>query len=492
VAAIEHADDSTRGAECEIDDEKVTHTGEATGGDGEDEKNGKSNQLELPHDYSFILTCSILRFTALIDQIEKISLAVKMCHERLGNLQSQAKERSELEREEDSCREAMRRWCVRVRSTILVPSTPDLAESGRPSTGGSMSPAMLNAFREAEYLGIAKLPDVHQVANSFRCLAWSALAMQTLAKKPSLKDVQSLVSRCHSLSLPDEKSVRMMKSMIQRTVQWQLRASKLLAPISGETRPFSMELLQNLQDTESEIPLEVPEMQIVSCSIQDKGKRHCLCGGPNDGTFMLGCDKCGRWFHGRCVDISKRIGRRLEKWLCMPCEGKPDDSSGRPPTSAVDLESNDEEDSTCSIVNEIVPHAPVVSKLWPPFGRLGSSEAIAALGEECCMISDDIGPLIPLTKSSESVATFPIQFASPWEVQPRTDLSVVTTLSSNPLIARENGTLDLHPPIFQHHNFNGNNTWMAEPTHVPSVHSMPTENAFANQDVSATTIIMET
>jgi PHD-finger len=429
----------------------------------------------------------------LIDQIEKISLAVKMCHERLGNLQCQAKERSELEREEDSCREAMCRWCVRIRSIILVPSTPDLTESSRPSIDGSMSSAMLNVFREAEYLGIAKLPDVHQVANSFRCLAWSALAMQTLARKPSLKDVQGLVSRCHSLSLPDEKSIRMMKSMVQRTIQWQLRASKLLAPISGETRPFSMELLRNLQDTESEIPLEVPEMQIVSSSIHDKGKRHCLCGGPNDGTFMLGCDKCGGWFHGRCVNISKHIGRRLEKWLCMPCEGKPDDSSSRPPTSTVALESNDEEDSTCSIIsNDIVPHAPVISKLWPPFGQLGSNEAITALGEECCMISDDIGPLIPPTKSSELVTTLPTQLASPLEEQPCPDLSLVTTLSPNPLIACENRALDLHPPIFQHHSFNGNDTWMAETNHVPSVHSMPTENAFANQDVAATTIIMET
>ena len=36
-------------------------------------------------------------------------------------------------------------------------------------------------------------------------------------------------------------------------------------------------------------------------SLTGSGERYCFCGGPSDGSFMLGCDDCDRWFHGECV-----------------------------------------------------------------------------------------------------------------------------------------------------------------------------------------------
>src|SRR4051812_13852874 len=32
---------------------------------------------------------------------------------------------------------------------------------------------------------------------------------------------------------------------------------------------------------------------------------YCLCKQPyDDNQFMIGCDGCGNWFHGHCVNIS--------------------------------------------------------------------------------------------------------------------------------------------------------------------------------------------
>jgi len=371
----------------------------------------------------------------LIKQIGNISLAIKICQERLRILMLQARERNDLEREEDSCRDAMFRWCVRIRSNILVPSTLDLAEKSRPTVDGSISAAMKMAFQEAEYLNIANLHDFHQVTNSFRCLAWSALAMQTLARKPSLVDFSDLISQCSTLTLPDEKAVRMIKAMIQRTTQWQLRASKVLTASSGETKPFNMEALQSLQDTESEIPLEVPEMETVSCSILDKGKRHCICGGPNDGTFMLGCDKCGLWFHGRCVDIPKVIEGQLEEWICPPCGGNFCVTTKGPSSSCTLSETVTEEKNLPSATkNEIIPHAPTISKLWPPFGLLKSPESIVALGDDCCTIPDDSGPLLPPSKRLSS-----------FEIMQCTD-KLLNTRTSVLAAALSATKKELHPP----------------------------------------------
>lgn len=39
--------------------------------------------------------------------------------------------------------------------------------------------------------------------------------------------------------------------------------------------------------------------------IEDGGRRYCICRGPSDGSFMLGCDRCDEWFHGKCVGIKE-------------------------------------------------------------------------------------------------------------------------------------------------------------------------------------------
>ena len=31
--------------------------------------------------------------------------------------------------------------------------------------------------------------------------------------------------------------------------------------------------------------------------------------GPSDGSFMLGCDNCDRWYHGSCMKIDKETGK---------------------------------------------------------------------------------------------------------------------------------------------------------------------------------------
>ncbi|KAG9321135.1 hypothetical protein KVV02_005261 [Mortierella alpina] len=49
---------------------------------------------------------------------------------------------------------------------------------------------------------------------------------------------------------------------------------------------------------------------------------NCICANPtlDDGLFMIACDSCEVWFHGRCVGI--REGDAVTTWFCQRCTAK--------------------------------------------------------------------------------------------------------------------------------------------------------------------------
>ena len=132
------------------------------------------------------------------------------------------------------------------------------------------------------------------------------------------------------------------------------------------------------------------------------------------GSFMLGCDKCERWYHGRCVQVDKEQGDALDNWLCPPCQGTPVRSEHT--FSIKDLDLTDDEDhmSESDDEEDIATHAPVPEKLWPPYGLIQSQAAIDVLGEVCCAIRDDAGVLMedssskPRTGNESMICTLPV------------------------------------------------------------------------------------
>jgi COMPASS component SPP1 len=47
---------------------------------------------------------------------------------------------------------------------------------------------------------------------------------------------------------------------------------------------------------------------------------YCICRGPDDHRWMIGCDVCEDWFHGECVSIDKQLGEKLiERFVCPNC-----------------------------------------------------------------------------------------------------------------------------------------------------------------------------
>ncbi|KAJ3021756.1 PHD finger protein 3 [Thoreauomyces humboldtii] len=56
-------------------------------------------------------------------------------------------------------------------------------------------------------------------------------------------------------------------------------------------------------------------------AFDEKGQRvYCLCRQPDSGKFMISCDNCEEWFHGACVGLTKKVGEKLNTFVCPPCK----------------------------------------------------------------------------------------------------------------------------------------------------------------------------
>ena len=44
-------------------------------------------------------------------------------------------------------------------------------------------------------------------------------------------------------------------------------------------------------------------------SEDDPDRLWCICKKPHNNRFMICCDSCEDWFHGKCVGITKSIGK---------------------------------------------------------------------------------------------------------------------------------------------------------------------------------------
>ncbi len=312
--------------------------------------------------------------------------ARQMCEDRLFVLAKQAALRLAIERKEDQSSECLKRWFVRVRSLVLAPSTEVRAILSRPLEDGSLSLPMLKLLADARKLGIYGISDVDATINAFWCLSWSLRAAAILSRRPSLAEMRSLHAQSISLALPDEKALRMMKSLIQRAAGWQGKVIQALAPKPGEMKPICVEILKDLAEEGENIPLKLPEESMLETAIDDKGARHCVCGGPSDGSVMLSCDKCDRWFHGRCMGITKEDSEALSSWICHPCLGQPRPQVAfqQSPTLVTDCDSEIEDFSPTTAAKD--------QPSWPPYGLRDSQEALDALGD-CCAIPDDVDDL---------------------------------------------------------------------------------------------------
>ncbi|XP_043591529.1 uncharacterized protein LOC122571618 isoform X5 [Bombus pyrosoma] len=74
---------------------------------------------------------------------------------------------------------------------------------------------------------------------------------------------------------------------------------------------------------------EEEEEEDNSDSEDDPDRLWCICKRPHNNRFMICCDVCEDWFHGKCVHVSKAMGQQMEEkgieWVCPNCAKKKDE-----------------------------------------------------------------------------------------------------------------------------------------------------------------------
>ncbi|KND00230.1 uncharacterized protein SPPG_04564 [Spizellomyces punctatus DAOM BR117] len=53
---------------------------------------------------------------------------------------------------------------------------------------------------------------------------------------------------------------------------------------------------------------------------QEGERVYCMCREPDYGKFMIQCDNCEEWFHGKCVGLTKKAGEKLTTYHCPLCQ----------------------------------------------------------------------------------------------------------------------------------------------------------------------------
>ena len=349
----------------------------------------------------------------ILSKLEKLDDAIQSARVRMNELETYASQQKSMDNEELKLAAQLRFWVIRVRSIVLFPSTQQLAAFSRPNANGTISDPMKSVIRDAELLGIQNTCDVKAIVSAFHRMAWCMLAVSIFHREPTAAQIEMLVNRASEIEFNDEKSIRTMKLLAQRVSGWQNKVEKAIAPFPGDTKPYNLDMLQQLLTAGSDIPVCIPIEQRLTNVIDDKGARYCLCGGPSDGRFMLSCDKCDRWFHGHCVKV-KATENDVKDWTCPQCMGEPIDEKALELDHFHDnYDVSDEEDLDTENMK-----VPLADRLWPPYGLFGSPEATEALGEEVCKYQDSLDSLVPdaikstLQPSVPSIATNTIPVAT--------------------------------------------------------------------------------
>jgi hypothetical protein len=321
-----------------------------------------------------------------IEDMESTLVAVEkslaQCETRRAGVNETLALRRNEEEIEDASSDLLRQFAVVVRSIVLVPATKELAEAGRPLSDGSLSPPMQAIVEESQAAGLLRFQDVQEVLNTFECMTWCLRAKSVMSRQPQFEDVQALVRHASSskVRLPSESALRVLRGLTQRATGWQIRVMKAIAPSPGEVRPFDIDQLRDLSKAGDDIPLNMSFQARLAATIDDKGVRHCICGGPSDGRLMLSCDACDRWFHSQCVGLSREASADLDEWKCPECSGV---AVGVSQNGFEEFhnqydcpdESSDTDDESSSLGSG-------AEELWPPYGLLGSEKAEVAIGKE--------------------------------------------------------------------------------------------------------------
>ena len=134
--------------------------------------------------------------------------------------------------------------------------------------------------------------------------------MDSPEKKLSLVDAKSLLEEGEKLKLKCDQT-KFLRSAIRSAKMWLSQVKKTKHDHGGNSAADLESLLEEHDSLSIAMPEEVEKLKQAT-------KGFCLCRRPYEG-FMIGCDSCDEWYHGRCIGLTESQAARYDKYVCVRC-----------------------------------------------------------------------------------------------------------------------------------------------------------------------------
>merc|ERR1712048_915835 len=77
---------------------------------------------------------------------------------------------------------------------------------------------------------------------------------------------------------------------------------------------------EEIEESEEEIVEEDDDEKVASTPVKEGGDEvFCICRSSDIERFMIACEKCNEWFHGDCINVSRKKAKNIEEWFCSKC-----------------------------------------------------------------------------------------------------------------------------------------------------------------------------
>eukprot|EP00516_Mucochytrium_quahogii_P008434 CAMPEP_0203759188 /NCGR_PEP_ID=MMETSP0098-20131031/12156_1 /ASSEMBLY_ACC=CAM_ASM_000208 /TAXON_ID=96639 /ORGANISM=" , Strain NY0313808BC1" /LENGTH=1980 /DNA_ID=CAMNT_0050651993 /DNA_START=257 /DNA_END=6195 /DNA_ORIENTATION=- len=188
-------------------------------------------------------------------------------------------------------------------------------------------------FVEKFRVGIEKPPlsdfaDASQIYHTlqFRMFLKAVKETFTTKRKPTFQEVNKLrdARNHYSDAIGNHDFGAFLDHLLRRAVTWKERAKKAMLSDSQSSQGAIISECRSLLALSKHIPIILAEEKALTACVDDGANRYCICNGFNDGEFMIFCDDCEGWFHGRCVNLSQKVGDTLTQYMCPDCSKKKD------------------------------------------------------------------------------------------------------------------------------------------------------------------------
>lgn len=191
----------------------------------------------------------------------------------------------------------------------------------------TLSKAIINELLQIRSLPLPPLEsdlwDDEDDELKFVCSRCKYVLFNTRRSTPVMKGY-SLCEPCYNLigKSSSNKMKRYRKISVQSIVELVENIRSLLDshdgpshalhhPLAVPQQPTRAKKREREREKEKEKPVPVPEIvppleDVESDHFSDEEVIDCICGNNKDMGFMISCEKCLAWLHGKCVGISKK------------------------------------------------------------------------------------------------------------------------------------------------------------------------------------------